>query len=53
MEGHFEIVNYRKDGSHFKKELHLSPVRNFEVILPSLKHTDLPFKNIFRTGILV
>ena len=29
-EGHFEIVNHRKDGSHFTKELHLSPVRNFE-----------------------
>eukprot|EP00288_Rhodomonas_lens_P005709 CAMPEP_0177736442 /NCGR_PEP_ID=MMETSP0484_2-20121128/25337_1 /TAXON_ID=354590 /ORGANISM="Rhodomonas lens, Strain RHODO" /LENGTH=733 /DNA_ID=CAMNT_0019250123 /DNA_START=197 /DNA_END=2399 /DNA_ORIENTATION=+ len=29
-EGHFELVNYRKDGSTFKKELHLSPVRNFE-----------------------
>ncbi|EKX40985.1 hypothetical protein GUITHDRAFT_45838, partial [Guillardia theta CCMP2712] len=29
-EGHFEILNYRKDGSTFNKDVHLSPVRNFE-----------------------
>jgi len=29
-EGHFEILNYRKDGSTFNKDVHLSPVRNFQ-----------------------
>mmetsp|Transcript_39754 Transcript_39754/g.97700 ORF Transcript_39754/g.97700 Transcript_39754/m.97700 type:complete len:355 (+) Transcript_39754:808-1872(+) len=29
-EGHFEILNYRKDGTTFTKELHLSPVQDVE-----------------------
>ena len=30
LEGRFEVTNHRKDGSYFKKHLHLSPVRNQE-----------------------
>jgi len=30
LEGRFEVTNHRKDGSFFKKTLHLSPVRNQE-----------------------
>jgi len=29
-EGHFEILNYRKDGTTFLKELHLSPVQDLQ-----------------------